>query len=43
VGYDCRIWGILNKEQVQANVTALTDESVDFEGFPDIDGHVVSN
>lgn len=39
--YDARIWAILNKQQVQAAVEGIVEESVDFESTPDADGNVV--
>ncbi len=43
VAYDCRIWALLNKQQVQAAVAGLVDTTIDWQGVPDADGNVVSN
>ena len=43
VGYDCRIWALLDKQQIAAAVSSLVDDTIDWQGVPDADGNVVSN
>lgn len=39
---DVKIWAILNSQQIQAVVDGLVDQTVEFQGTPDIDGRLVS-